>query len=183
MRSKMVPVIAAGLLIAACTAGQGEDEPAQRDISPIDGPAIDSDNPAVQDVLAIRERAARALQDGDAETFAEGIDDGFVASNPADRIARKDAMVGFVANAQLRYTGIETELAFAQQVAPDVVVLMGNEYTTQSAVPDDNEGGASFVGSRINRRFTDVYRRDKDGVWRHLAKQSTLVGSEPLAAD
>ena len=180
MQRKVCAAIAAVVLMAACSANQ-EPANAEQTISATDGPAIDSQNPAVQQVLATRERAAAALQEGDAETFAAGIDEGFVASNPADQIARKDAMVGFVSSAQLRYTGIETELAFAQQVADDIVVLMGNEYTTQSAVPDDADASTrSFVDSRLNRRFTDIYRRGDDGVWRHLAKQSTLVGSEAL---
>ncbi|GEM_PF-736641 len=164
--------------LAACTQTEG-DIAEEFALSP-DAPNVDLENPAVQEVLAIRDRAATALQQGDAETFAAGIDEGFVASNPADQLARKEAMVAFVANAELRYTGIDTVLAFAQQVAPDIVVLMGNEFTTQSSVPDDATSGQSFVDSRLNRRFTDVYRRGEDGVWRHLAKQSTLVGSEPL---
>ena len=143
--------------------------------------AVDLDNPAVQAVLALRAKAAKALREGDAAAFGAIIDDGFVASDPSNTIQRRDEMVGYVSKGQLRYRGIDTALDFAGQVADDIVVLMGVESSRQSAVPPGAKLPVNAVGSVLHRRFTDVYRRE-GGAWKQLIKQSTIIGSEPVVA-
>ena len=58
-----------------------------------------------------------------------------------------------------------------------LVVLMGVQTSTQSAVPTDGKMERTATSRSLKHRFTNLYRKE-DGTWRLLVKQSTVIAVE-----
>lgn len=138
---------------------------------------IDTEDPDVKSVLAVEKRLLDLMLDGDVEAFGELISPQFVASDPSNTIRRRDELIALVASGRLKYESFDTSIDFAEKVADDLVVIMGNETTRQSAVPVEGALAVKALADSLSRRFTNVYRKEQ-GEWRLLIKQSTIIAAE-----
>ncbi len=136
-----------------------------------------SDNPAVIAALGTQDRMLQYLLAGDATSFGELISQEFVASDPSNTIRHRDDLIALVSSGRLKYESVDTSIDYAEQLGDNLVVVMGTESTKQSAVPVDGELRNTALTSTLNRRFTNVYRKEQ-GVWRLLIKQSTIISIE-----
>ncbi len=137
----------------------------------------ESDDAAVKAALDSQDRMLEYILNGDAEAFGELISEEFVASDPSNTIRHRDDLIALVASGRLKYESIDTSIDYADQLGDDLVVVMGTESTSQSAVPVDGELGNTALSNTLIRRFTNVYRNEQ-GVWRLLIKQSTIIAIE-----
>ncbi len=137
----------------------------------------ETDDAAVKAALDSQDRMLEHMLNGDAEAFGELISEEFVASDPSNTIRHRDDLIALVASGRLKYESIDTSIDYADQLGDDLVVVMGTESTSQSAVPVDGELRNTALSNTLIRRFTNVYRKEQ-GVWRLLIKQSTIIAIE-----
>ena len=137
----------------------------------------ETDDAAVKAALDSQDRMLEHMLNGDAEAFGELISEEFVASDPSNTIRHRDDLIALVASGRLKYESIDTSIDYAGQLGDDLVVVMGTESTSQSAVPVDGELRNTALSNTLIRRFTNVYRKEQ-GVWRLLIKQSTIIAIE-----
>ena len=114
---------------------------------------------------------------GDGKSFGALISEEFVASDPGNTIRHRDELIVLVSSGRLRYESIETSIDYARQLGEDLVVIMGTESTTQSAVPVEGELKKVALTKTLHRRFTNVFRNEQ-GFWRLLIKQSTIISAD-----
>jgi hypothetical protein len=134
-------------------------------------------NPAVAEVLALHSRMNSAALNGEAEILAEHLSADFVASDPSNSIRHRDDLIALFSSGQVSYSSFKTSIDYVDQLGENLVVIMGTESSTQSSVPSDADLKEATIASTINRRFTNVYRKE-DGIWRLLIKQSTIFSLE-----
>ena len=137
----------------------------------------ESDDAAVKAALDSQDRMLEHMLNGDAEAFGELISEEFVASDPSNTIRHRDDLIALVASGRLKYESIDMSIDYADQLGDDLVVVMGTESTSQSAVPVDGELRNTALSNTLIRRFTNVYRKEQE-VWRLLIKQSTIIAIE-----
>ena len=137
----------------------------------------ETDDAAVKAALDSQDRMLEHILNGDAEAFGELISEEFVASDPSNTIRHRDDLIALVASGRLKYESIDMSIDYADQLGDDLVVVMGTESTSQSAVPVDGELRNTALSNTLIRRFTNVYRKEQ-GVWRLLIKQSTIIAIE-----
>lgn len=136
------------------------------------------DSSAVTQVLALQERINEAALKGNGAVFEEALSPNFVTNPPSNRIARRADLIALFSSGRVAYTSITATVDFAEQLGDDLVVVMGTESTTQSAMPADAGLGANVTAAPLHRRYTNVYRREQ-GAWRLLVKQSTPISAPP----
>jgi len=140
-------------------------------------PSIGVDDPEILSVLAVNEHLNAEMRSANASAVQERLSDQFVATDPSNTVRSKNDLVAIVSSGLLKYDSIETEIDVAKRLGDDLVVLMGVETTTQSAVPTGGELKRTATTSTLKRRFTNLYRKE-DGNWRLLVKQSTVMAVE-----
>jgi hypothetical protein len=156
MRVDITPaLVATALLLPAAT--QAQDEPWAGD-------------PAVQAVLAQRQRGIEAMMSGTMSAATERYSTTFVANTPSNSVVPGEEMLKLFAAGTVRYDHVEQHIEYAGSHGPDIVVLMGEEIV----VPGE---GAVNAGKRIHRRFTDVFRRE-NGEWRHDVRHANVISIE-----
>jgi hypothetical protein len=155
-RSSLWAVATVGLIIPA-VAAHAEDEPW-------------ADDPAVQAVLAQRQRGIEAMMAGTMSADTERYSTTFVANTPSNSVVPGERMLELFASGTVRYAHVEQHIEYAGSHGPDMVVLMGEEVV----VPGE---GAANAGKRIHRRFTDVFRRE-NGEWRHDLRHANVISIE-----
>ncbi len=109
--------------------------------------------------------------------LAEYLSENFVASDPSNSIRHRDDLIALFSSGQVSYSSFKTNIDYADQLGEGLVVIMGTESSTQTSVPSDAGLEEATVARTLNRRFTNVYRRE-DGIWRLLIKQSTIISVE-----
>jgi hypothetical protein len=129
-----------------------------------------ADDPAVQAVLAQRQRGIEAMMAGTMSADTERYSTTFVANTPSNSVVPGEEMLKLFAAGTVRYAHVEQHIEYAGSHGPDMVVLMGEEIV----VPGE---GAANSGKRIHRRFTDVFRRE-NGEWRHDLRHANVISIE-----
>ena len=124
-------------------------------------------NSVVAEALAAREKldAAFAAQDIDAVAALSAAD--LIVNTPANRVARREAVLGFFKAGRMNYESAE-EMIEALDARRDQVVIMGEEVVAP-------RGAAPNAGKTVRRRFTDVWRKEPDGNWRLTIRQATVT--------
>ena len=161
---KTLQLASIGLLLMASTT------------SPAD-PNVTTDSDAVRAVLTLTDQMNTLLRNGDAAEFGRLLSLEFVASDPSNTIRNRDELIAVVSSGRLKYDSIETDIDFAKQLGDNLVVVMGTESTTQSAVPTSGDLETAALAGTLHRRFTNVFRKEDDS-WRLLVKQSTIISIE-----
>jgi hypothetical protein len=133
--------------------------------------------PAVAEVLALHARMNSAALNGEAEILAEHLSANFVVSDPSNSIRHRDDLIALFSSGQVSYSSFKTSIDYVDQLGENLVVIMGTESSTQTSVPSDAGLEEAAIASTLNRRFTNVYRKE-DGIWRLLIKQSTIFSLE-----
>ncbi|HEX6994213.1 MAG TPA: nuclear transport factor 2 family protein [Gammaproteobacteria bacterium] len=129
-----------------------------------------AEDPAVQEVLAMRRLGIDAMTSGRVSAETERYSSTFVANTPSNRVVHGDELLALFESGGLRYESVEQRIEYAGSHGPDIVVLMGEEIV----VPGE---GMPDAGRRVRRRFTDVFRRE-NGEWRHDLRHSHVVAVE-----
>jgi hypothetical protein len=127
-------------------------------------------DPAVQEVLKLRQQGIAAITTSGATAESERYSSTFVANTPGNVVVTGQQMLERFARGTLSYASVEQRLDYAGAHGPDIVVLMGEELV----VPGP---GAADAGKRIHRRFTDVFRKE-GGEWRHDLRHANVVSVE-----
>ena len=130
-------------------------------------------------VMEVNERLNAEMLRANASAVDTMLSDQFVATDPSNTVRNKDDLVAVVSRGLLKYESFESEVEAARKLGDDLVVLMGTETTTQSAVPADGELEDTATGTKLKRRFTNLFRKE-DGEWRLLLKQSTVIAVERI---
>jgi hypothetical protein len=128
-------------------------------------------DPAVQEVLELRRQGIAAITSAAGATAeSERYSSTFVANTPGNVVVTGQQMLERFAQGALRYAAVEQRLDYAGSHGPDLVVLMGQEIVVPGANTRD-------AGKRIQRRFTDVFRRE-NGEWRHDLRHANVIAAE-----
>jgi ketosteroid isomerase-like protein len=109
---------------------------------------------------------AAAMLAGDATALGDLWDDGFVVSNPANRVVSRAEVLDRVAARQIAYSSF-ARTPEAVRLLGDTVVVLGEEVVVPTA-------SAPHAGQRVTRRYTHVWHRSRDR-WRLAARQATIV--------
>ena len=132
-----------------------------------DAVAAAAKDPVAAAALAARGRLDDAFAAQDIDTVSALCAADLIVNTPANRVARREQVLGFFREGRMSYESAETTIE-ALDVRGDHVVLMGEEVVR----PRDT---ASHAGRTVRRRFTDVWRRDPDGRWLLTLRQATIT--------
>jgi ketosteroid isomerase-like protein len=122
---------------------------------------------AITAVLAARRAGGAAALTHDADAWAAGLAADLVVNTPGNAVARREGVIRFFQAGMISYDSADSIIEFAE-ARGNLVVLMGEEVVT----PKD---ATRHAGQTVHRRFTDVWRKDDDGVWRLTIRQATNV--------
>lgn len=164
--SKFVPM--AGLMGIAFLLLAGEGVAAMKFAS--DEVAAAADNPMVAAALAAREKLDAAFFAQDAEAVAALFASDLIVNTPANRVARRENVLSRFKAGQMNYESAE-ETIEALDARENEVVIMGAE----TVKPQEATANA---GKTVQRRFTDVWRKEADGKWRLTVRQATITSIE-----
>lgn len=126
--------------------------------------------PNAAEALAARLELDAAFEAQDAEAVAALCAEDLIVNTPANRIADKEAVIGFLKMGRISYEDSE-EIIEAVDTRGDQVVLMGEEVVKPQDATDN-------AGKIVHRRFTDVWRKESDGKWRLTIRQATITSVE-----
>ncbi|MFO7285911.1 MAG: nuclear transport factor 2 family protein [Gammaproteobacteria bacterium] len=129
-----------------------------------------ADDPAVQEVLALRRAGIEAMTSGRMSAETERYSSTFVANTPSNRVVTGRELLELFASGEIVYAHVEQRIEYAGAHGDDLVVIMGEEIV----VPGE---GMPDAGKRITRRFTDVFRKE-NGEWRHDLRHANVVSIE-----
>ena len=122
---------------------------------------------AIRAVLAARGAAVAAALTHDADAWAAGLAADVVVNAPGNAVARRESVIRLFEAGMISYDSVDAVIEFAE-ARGNLVVLMGEEVVT----PKD---ATRHAGQTVHRRFTDVWRKDDDGVWRLTIRQATNI--------
>ncbi|MBF8269853.1 MAG: hypothetical protein HW386_1562 [Gammaproteobacteria bacterium] len=140
---------------------------------PVSLPAQDQpwlQDPVVMEVIGLRQQETAAMLADSAGTEADKYSSTFIANTPDRGVIPRAAMVEFLKSGTVKYDAIDMNIEYAGRHGDDVVVIMGVETVVPGA-------GMRDAGKRVQRRFTDVYRKE-NGVWRHDLRHANVVKVE-----
>lgn len=127
-------------------------------------------DPAVQEVLKIRQKAIEALTTTGPTAESERYSSTFVANAPGGGVINAQQMQAAFAKGTVKYAKVEMKLDYAASHGPDMVVLMGEEIVVAGA-------GARNAGVPVRRRFTDIFRKE-NGEWRHDVRHANVISDK-----
>jgi ketosteroid isomerase-like protein len=119
------------------------------------------------EALAARQKLDEAFAAQDIDTVSALCAKDLVVNTPANRVARRDAVLGFFRAGRMNYDSLETTIE-ALDARVDQVVIMGEEVVK----PHDT---APNAGKTVGRRYTDIWRKESDGRWRLTVRQATIT--------
>lgn len=128
-----------------------------------------------QDEASLRAADAeqmRIIVDEDADTQQAFMHENYMVNAPANRVMRKAQMVTMLGQGGLASETFERTIE-GLQVTDDVGIVMGRETVTPSA---GSQLANQFGDTILQRRFTNVFLF-RDGRWRFLARQATVVAT------
>jgi Domain of unknown function (DUF4440) len=129
---------------------------------------------AVQpDEASLRAADAEELQDvltGDANAMRSLMHPNYMVNSPVNQIVRKDQLIKLLSEGKIASESIERTIE-ATAITGNVGIVMGRE--TIKPKPNSELGLAHGVKT-LERRFTNVFVFEQ-GIWRLLARQSTVI--------
>ena len=133
--------------------------------------AAQAKTPIAAEALAARQRLDDAFAAQDVDAVADLSAENLIVNTPADRVARREQVLGFFKAGRMSYESAEVTIE-AVDTRDDHVVIMGMEVVTPRET-------APNAGKTVRRRFTDVWRREADGKWRLTVRHATITHVTP----
>lgn len=121
--------------------------------------------PDAAEALAARAALDEAFAAQDIDAVAALFAEDLVVNAPNNRIARLHDVLGFFRAGRMNYEEADETIECIEPRG-DLVVIMGGE----AIKPRET---AAHAGRTVHRRFTDVWRKEPDGVWRLTIRQGT----------
>ncbi len=161
-----VPLLVVTMLMAAAHSRASAQAPAVAPPSKVSPSASQIE----KEIRAIEQQEAEALLHGDTAALERLWARDLLVTASSNNIRTGAEVLGFVKSGQLKLTKLERR---TERVAVhgQVAIAMGVE----TLVPN---GSGKNAGKTLNRRYTDVYAQ-QDGHWRLIARQATLVPTNP----
>ncbi len=126
--------------------------------------------PAATEAIEARQKLDQAIAAQNAEECSQLVTNDLVVHTPANRVANKEAVLGYLKSGRIDYEDATTTIE-GLSVRSDHVVIMGEEVVTPQNATDN-------AGKTVRRRFTDVWRKEPDGKWRLTIRQATVTAIE-----
>ena len=126
--------------------------------------------PVIAAALAARARLDAAFAAQDVEGVAAVSAKDLVVNTPANRVARLETVIGFFKAGRMNYESVDVTIE-ALDARTDHVVIMGEEVVAPRET-------APNAGKIVRRRFTDVWRKEKDSQWRLTIRHATIISVE-----
>jgi ketosteroid isomerase-like protein len=121
------------------------------------------------EAIAASQAEVAAILAEDAAAFADSLASDLIVNSPLGTINRRADTLAAFAGGFIRYDAFDRRVEYAGQLG-ELVVIMGQEVL----VP---KGRALNAGKTVHRRFTDVWRKERN-VWRLALRQSTIAKVE-----
>jgi ketosteroid isomerase-like protein len=132
--------------------------------------AAAAEDPAIAAALTATRELSAAFDGQDVEAVAALLAEDLLVNTPANRVSRRDAVLGLFKAGRMSYESRDTTIE-AVEARGDQVVVMGEQVIR----PRDT---AANAGKTVRRRFTDVWRKESDGKWRLTLRQATITSVE-----
>lgn len=124
-------------------------------------------------VLAADARQREAVAKGDLKAIAEIAHPNLRVNAPNNRILSREDLIRMVRSGEIRNEVFE-RVPEQVVITGDVGVVMGREVVFPGAA---SEQARIYGRKTLNRRYTNVYLRGKDGQWRHLARHANVISN------
>jgi uncharacterized protein (TIGR02246 family) len=122
---------------------------------------------AVDEVRRLSAQEVEAFLHRDETSMARLWSNDFVVTNPLNRLANKQQVLGMMSSGFLVITSYDRQTEFARLYRDDTVVLAGSETVVW--------GGKMPNAGRTERlRFTAIWMRE-GGEWREVARHANIV--------
>lgn len=132
--------------------------------------ALSAKHPVIAAALAARARLDAGFAAQDVEAVAALSAPDLIVNTPANRVARLETVLGFFKAGRMNYESLDVTIE-GVDARDNHVVIMGGEVVKPKE-------GAPNPGKTVSRRFTDVWRKERDGVWRLTIRHATVTAIE-----
>jgi len=128
-----------------------------------------------EDVIRqLEEQERQAVLQQDLAVLERLWAEGFIVNNPQNQISpNRDAVLALVKKGLIRYTRFERRIESIRFNA-DIAIVMGAETV-------EPVGDAPRAGRTIERRFTNIWRK-QDDTWRIIARHANIIAPAPGTA-
>lgn len=118
-----------------------------------------------KEIASIEQQEAQALLRADTSALERLWAPDLLVTTSRNRVHTGAEVLGFIRSGQMKLSKLERRVERIA-VHGQVAIAMGEEIIVPA--------GGNNAGKTLNRRYTDVYAQ-KDGQWRLIARQATLV--------
>lgn len=125
-----------------------------------------ADRQAESDVRRLNAEEVQAFLRNDPATMARLWSNTFVVTNPLNKLANKQQVLGMVASGFLAITAYDRQIEYAR-VYGDTVIVAGNETVVWG-------GRMPNAGKTEHLRFTGIWMKE-DGRWQQVARHANIV--------
>ncbi len=122
---------------------------------------------AVGEVRRLSAQEVEAFLHRDESSMARLWSNDFVVTNPLNRLANKQQVLGMMASGILVITSYDRQTEFAKLYRDDTVILAGRETVVWG-------GKMPNAGRTEHLRFTAIWMRE-GGEWREVARHANIV--------
>jgi len=119
--------------------------------------------------IAASQAEVAAILAEDTAAFGDSLASDLIVNSPLGTINRRADTLAAFAGGFIRYDAFDRRVEYAGKLG-EFVVIMGEEVLTP-------KGGAPNAGRIVHRRFTDIWRKERD-VWRLALRQATIAKVE-----
>jgi ketosteroid isomerase-like protein len=123
--------------------------------------------PEIAAALRASEAQVDAILRHDATAFAASFAADAEATVPANKVVDRASIIGEFRAGIIDFRTYDISFEYVG-MRGSLVVIMGEDVVTP-------QNKAPLAGKTLHRRFTDVWRKDADGVWRLTVRQATVI--------
>ncbi len=128
-----------------------------------------SDTEAI--IRRLEEQERQAVLQRDLTALEQLWSEALIVNNPQNQIsAKRSDVLALVRRGLIRYAAFERRIE-AIQISGDIAVVMGAETV-------EPIGHAPRAGATVERRFTNIWRRQKDS-WHMMARHANVIVPAP----
>jgi uncharacterized protein (TIGR02246 family) len=135
-------------------------------VIPSTAKATTADQDAEEAVRTLNAKEVQAFLQRDPKTMALLWSDDFVVTNPLNKFANKQQVLGMVESGVLVITSLDRQIEYAR-VYGDIVIVAGSETVLWG-------GKMPNAGRTEHLRFTGIWMK-QSGEWRQIARHANVV--------